>query len=915
MGRRGEFNLEEEPGRKGNGIYCSQGVLVFTVLTVCVLIAATSLMTYYIPLSLKDDGVATKAPAAWTDAPTNKPMATDPPAEPTTTPPSDLMRGRLPKTVLPRRYEVNLRPFLYDDDVPDSKMGERFTFDGWVRIKVECIEPRDEITLHSKNITIHGMPTVLSVSTLDKTDLFESYKMVEEYAFMILKLKQMMKPHQEYDIYMQYSGILGDDEAGFYPDMYLDRFNNTRYIATTQMEGPYARRVLPCFDEPTFKASYDVQLEHRNDMQALSNGIETKHIRLDGHWSRTYFERVPSVPTYLLAFVVHDFSSINVTNANGCLIRVWCQPDLIHLAPYALNVSDRVQTYFDDYLGSEYPLAKLDHIAVPSEVAMENWGLIIYEDSYLLYGLQALYGEAYCSETITHELAHMWFGNLVTMEWWDDLWLNEGFATYMEHIGVDHVHPEFNKFQSFYNDITEGALAIDSLGTFPAIRAPVYADDDDISNAFSFVTYYKGGSLLYMMEHFLTIEVFNQGVKNYLKERAYKNANAEHLWHELTYADRDVGKHDVKKIMDTWTLQRGYPLITLTRTGNSIVATQRIFLQINKTIEDDGFGDLGYKWYVPLTYVYESGPGDQYEKPQQVWMEPSDDYTYFDLPDDAKADDWYLANAKMTGFYRVNYEDDNWQRLLDQAAMDPDVFSEENKVGLIKDSFNLAKTEVVPMSYYRSFSESLRNNSRRTRRAAVSTSSYFAKMLDTKTNIKRRSAVQTYAQSLVEPLYMESGWDESFVPDLPAASVRRGKSSRFDITSIACRYGNRHCITKATDMYKEYMNDPTYNTIPDNFRTTVYCNGIRFGGESEWDFAFDMLRTGDDRHERARWASALTCSVDASLLQSYLQLMMDSTTFSRRDVELILMGVAENPDGCAVAWDFLRDNWDAISTM
>ncbi|XP_038058558.1 uncharacterized protein LOC119729837 [Patiria miniata] len=947
---RSEFNLEEEPGRKGNGIYCSPAVLVFTVLTVCVLIAATALMTYYIPLSLKDDGVATKAPAVQlpsttkammaptdapmvptdapmvptdapmvpTDAPTNKPMAT---AKPTTMPPSALMRGRLPKTVLPRRYEVNLRPFLYDDDVPDSKMGERFTFDGWVRIKVECIEPTDEITLHSKNITVHGMPTVLSVSTLDKTDLFESYKMVEEYAFMILKLKQMMKPHQEYDIYMQHSGILGDDEAGFYPSMYLDSVNTTRYIATTQMEGPFARRVFPCFDEPTFKASYDVQLEHRNDMQALSNGIETKHIRLDGHWSRTYFERVPSVPTYLLAFIVHDYSSINVTNANGCLIRIWCQTDLIQLAPYALNVSDLVQTYFDDYLDNEYPLAKQDHIAIQDfgAGAMENWGLITYQDIYLLYGMEDFGDNTFYSLIITHELAHMWFGNLVTMEWWDDLWLNEGFATYMEHIGVDHVHPEFNTFQTFYVDTINIALFYDSLGIYPAIRAPVYADDDDIDNQFTTITYQKGGSLLYMMEHFLTIEVFNRGVKNYLKERAYKNANAEQLWHELTYADKDVGKHDVKKIMDTWTLQRGYPLITLTRTGNSIVATQKIFLQINRTIEDDGFGDLGYKWYVPLTYVYKSGPGDQYEKPQQVWMKPSDDYTYFDLPDDAKADDWYLANANTIGLYRVNYEDDNWQRLLDQAAMDPDVFSEENKVGLIYDSYYLAQAGVVPMSYYDSFSEPFRNNSRRARRAAISTSSYFARMLDTKTktNIKRRSvsSVQTYMQSLVEPLYMESGWDESFVPDLPAASGRREQSSRFDITSTACRYGNRHCITKATDMFKEYMNDPTHNTIPDNFRTTVYCNGIRFGGESEWDFAFNMLRTSHDRRERARWVSALTCSVDTSLLQSYLQLMMDSTTFSRRDVELILMGVAENPDGYAVAWDFLRDNWDAISTM
>ncbi|XP_022104256.1 aminopeptidase N-like [Acanthaster planci] len=929
---RSEFSMEDNPGRKGNGVYCSPAVLVFSIITVGVMIAATALMTYYIPRSLNNDR-ATKEPIVQlpsttenmivpTDAPimmSTKQVVTEPPAKPTTIPPSDLMRGRLPKTVLPRRYEVNLRPFLYDDDVVDSKLGERFTFDGWVRIKVECIEPTNEITLHSKNITVHGIPTVVSVSTLDKMDLFESYKMVDEYAFMILKLKKMLMPHQEYDIYMQYSGILGDDEAGFYPSKYLDEFNNTRYIATTQMEGPFARRVLPCFDEPSFKASYDVQLEHRHDMQALANGIATRKLRLDGHWSRTYFKRVPSMPTYLLAFIVHDFSSINVTNANGCLIRIWCQSDLIHLAPYALNVSDKVQTFFDDYLDNEYPLAKQDHIAIQEfgAGAMENWGLITYQDIYLLYGMEDFGNNMFYSEIITHELAHMWFGNLVTLEWWDDLWLNEGFATYMEHIGVNYVHPEFKKFQTFYLDNSNVALHYDSFGTFPALRAPVYADDEDIDYQFNSITYQKGGSILWMMEHFLTIEVFNQGVKNYLKERAYKNVNAEQLWHELTYADKEVGKHDVKKIMDTWTLQRGYPLITLTRTGNSMVATQKVFLQFNRTIEDDGFGDLGYKWYVPLTCVYKSGPADQYEKPQQVWMEPSDDYTYFDLPDDAKSDDWYLANAMMTGFYRVNYDDDNWQRLMDQAEMDPNVFSEENKVGLIYDSFILALVEVVPISYYNSFLSSFTNNSRRARRAAVSTSSYFVKMLDTRGAIKKRSAplAQTYMLQLIEPMYVESGWDENFVLDFLPAGIRHEKSDRFDVTSTACRYGNQHCVTKATSMFKEYMSNPINNAIPENLRTCVYCNGIRFGKKLEWNFAYDMLRTTDDRRERTRWVRALTCSADTSLLQSYLQSMMDSNTFSRRDVEIILMGVAENPDGYEVAWDFLRNNWGTVSKM
>ena len=227
------FNFEvtsadDPPSRKDNGIYCSPAMIVFVIIAVCVLIAATALMVFYIP-DRSINQVATKPPV--TQDPTTKAVIIPTDSAPSATmSPSDLMEGRLPNTVLPRRYEVNLRPFLYDDDVPDSKLGERFTFDGWVRIKVECIEPTDEITLHSKNITIHGMPKVHSVSTLDKTDIFESYEMVEEYAFMVLKLKQMLRPHEEYDIYMEYSGILWNDDSGFYLSKYVNSLNNTRSV-------------------------------------------------------------------------------------------------------------------------------------------------------------------------------------------------------------------------------------------------------------------------------------------------------------------------------------------------------------------------------------------------------------------------------------------------------------------------------------------------------------------------------------------------------------------------------------------------------------------------------------------------------------------------------------------------------------
>ncbi|XP_022104276.1 aminopeptidase N-like isoform X2 [Acanthaster planci] len=689
------------------------------------------------------------------------------------------------------------------------------------------------------------------------------------------------------------------------------------------MEGPYARRVLPCFDEPSFKATYEVQLEHRTNMKALSNGLETGTETIDSRWSKTKFTTVHFMPTYLLAFIVHDYSSIQLTNTNGCLIRVWCPSHQISYADYALNISNLVQTYFDSYLDYEYPLAKEDHIAIQDfgAGAMENWGLITYQDFYLLHELDDSVSKTFYSLIITHELAHMWFGNLVTMEWWNDLWLNEGFATYMEHIGMNLVHPEFRRTETYYVNTVDRALKPDSLGTMPSVRAPVYANDKHISSQFSRITYQKGGSLLWMLEHLLTLDVFNAGIKSYLKERSYKNANAEHLWRQLTAADKDKGGLDIKKIMDTWTLQRGYPLVTLKRStdGRVIEATQEIFLQLGENLEEEEFGDLGYKWWVPLTYLYKSGPSDKYDNPAMDWLDPSVEKTSIQLTG-APSTEWYLANAKMTGYYRVNYDETNWQRLLDQAAKDPNAFSEENKIGLLYDSESLAKAEIISMDIYKGFAQSFENNTLISQQAVLRTSSYFAKMLTRPSyGMKRRSlsnpsaAAQTYMQRLVEPLYVDSGWDENFMPDLPLA--RYETMDQFDITSTACQYGHEHCVSKATALFKEYVENPKQNTIPKNFRKVVYCNGIRFGDKVEWDFAFDMLQASDDRWERSRWISALACSADHSRLKRYLQSMLDTATYSRHDDALILMGVAQNPDGYEVAWEFVRNNWETVGKM
>lgn len=395
--------------------------------------------------------------------------------------------------------------------------------------------------------------------------------------------------------------------------------------------------------------------------------------------------------TYLVAFVVSDYKSLKDGN-----FAVWARADAIHSAKYALSFGVRVLSFLEKFFSLSYPLPKVDMVALPdfSSGAMENFGLITYRETAMLFeeGVSAASNKQRVAIVVAHELAHQWFGNLVTPSWWTDLWLNEGFASYMEYVGVDAVEPTWKPMDQFVVNEIHSVFGLDALSTSHPVSIKV-ENPEEINEIFDRISYAKGAAIIRMMAHFLTDTVFRQGLTNYLRDRAFQSAEQDDLWHFLTEAAHAARTLDpsltVKEIMDTWTLQTGFPVVHVQRDyeGNSFKLMQERFVFLENGKQNSSEEPL---WWVPLTYTTRKERNFKDTKPIS-WMKREKETKIYD--DHVLEEDWLILNVQETGYYRVNYDERNWD-LISKHLMDSKRFKEiapSNRAQLINDALNLAR--------------------------------------------------------------------------------------------------------------------------------------------------------------------------------------------------------------------------------
>ncbi|XP_065352030.1 aminopeptidase Ey-like [Cloeon dipterum] len=809
---------------------------------------------------------------------------------------------RLPEDLHPEHYTLEIKTFLD---------GENSRFEGRVLIRVKCEKDTSRVVLHSTDLILNTD----QVRVGDKEIIGHDFDTQNE--FYIIKLKEELKSGSKYVIEIPFEGNLTTSLKGYYRTSYQDKATgDKKWVATTQFVSVDARRAFPCFDEPAMKAVFQVNMIRRKGFTSISNMPLAKSVQLEDDWFRDEYVESVRMSTYLVAFVVSDFAHLQ-SNHGYTTFRVWARQDAIEQARYSLEIGPKILDFYEEYFDVPYPLPKMDMIALPelTEYAMENWGMITNEESCMLYedSTSEIYDKEDVTVTAAHVLAHQWFGNLVTMKWWDDLWLKEGFATYVEGLGTDHVQPSSNYLDNMAAMSLLRIFFKDSLKSSHSVSKDIQ-NPSEIRQLFDDISYYKGYLVLRMLNYVLGEETFRRGVSKYLKTHQYDNAVEDDLWASFEQQLRDDSARNssrtdevprdatVKEIMDSWTLQTGYPVIHVMRNYEEGSAE----LWQNRFVTDwlgRSSDDRESLWWVPISYTDPSNALLDMSTKPRFWMNTSN-ATLTGLP---KKDQWLLLNVNATALYRINYDSENWNLLSTALRTEKNHggIPTLNRVQIIDDAFNLAKAGLLEYNLALNILRYLRHERVYLPwRAAFLNLEYFSRMT------KRGGGYgpfRKFVRALLTPVY--NALDEPFKPSVAADTLPQIKY-RFHVHDWSCSYGVSDCEEKAVALFKTWQqqteDQDVVNPIPVELRSVVYCKAVESGGEPAWDFVWKRFLSSNVAAEKSKLLSALGCAREMWLLHRFLDMSLNETSgIHKQDIASVFNSVATSSSGFYIAKEFL----------
>lgn len=811
---------------------------------------------------------------------------------------------RLPRTLMPLNYKITLQTDL-----------DAFHVRGSVKIRVQCLKATKNLILHLKDMNVINAAVFKNDKDqpVPEKDIYDDEELItklkgkeeieeeveklqviktmqsERIEMFLIEVSEQLTPRQHYDMYITFEYPLTDGLLGFYRSYYTAKDGERRYLAATLFEPTEARRAFPCFDEPAMKATFTVSIIRQEKYTALSNMPIEKTVKISEDLFVDHFKESEKMSSYLVAFLVSDFHYLETTTASGIKVRIWAPSSQMSQASFALHIAAKTLSHYEEFFRIKFPLPKQDLVAIPDfgTGAMENWGLIGFSAAMVLFDPKKTSDslQQVVCQTVTHELAHQWFGNLVTMKWWNDLWLNEGFATYVENIGCSMVEPTWRMMDQFQVDVLQTAFAEDQSSYSHPISVDV-EDPKDIDSIFDSISYEKGASIIRMLRNFLGSDEFTSGLQLYLKKYSFANADTDDLWECLS----EKSAINVKEIMDTWTLQMGVPVVTIRRMDEyKATADQKAFL-ILPGAEPRQNSPFNYSWHIPLTYITQNS-----NKTIQVWLNRGSGFLNW-----TASTQWIKANVDQIGYYRVNYEKKNWINLGLQLHLDHKVLSAADRSGLIDDAFHLARSNQLDQTIALSLTEYIKHETDYSPlRTFITNMNYIGSQLAMRDTY---SIFKVYMLQQIQPQIQRLGWEDK--------GSHLDKLLRPIILRTACECGETTVISKIKDLFHQAVTG--HKTIPSNLRALVYSIGVREGGEVEWNQVFCKYSTTHIASERRILLDALTYTRDPYLVQRCLKYSLDKGKIRSQDTLSVISNVALDPQTWRMAWDFVRKNWDIL---
>ncbi|KAG8456356.1 hypothetical protein GDO86_002220 [Hymenochirus boettgeri] len=786
-------------------------------------------------------------------------------------------KSRLPNSIKPVHYNITLHPNMTS-----------MTFTGVVQVRLN-------ITANSKNIILHSSGLQITNASVRVTGEYTMMGKVLEYPTydeIAIILPNVLLKGRECLLTVEYSSNFSSTLYGFYKIDYNNEGNHSWSLAATQFEPLAARKAFPCFDEPALKSTFQIKIKRDKSMISLSNMPMTKTSPISTDLFIDEYSTSVRMSTYLVAFVVGDIRNISQM-ANDTLVSVYAVPEKMDQVHYALEAAVKLLEFYTTYYAINYPLKKLDLVAVPDfqAGAMENWGLITFRETALLYreNSSSLIDKQSLTAVIAHELAHQWFGNLVTMEWWNDLWLNEGFATYMEFFSVDSTFPDLNADSNFLK-LRFMAFQKDSLSTSHALSTDVQSPEH-IEEMFDDLSYIKGASILLMLKTYLSEDVFHHCIMQYLQTYQYGSTTSDALWDSMNLVT--LKNPDVKGMMKTWTQKAGYPVVTILRKGQEVILSQKRFL---RTTSPDSGKNASAVWHIPLSY--KTGVCHDFE-PDCIKIHLLKDITdRINLTSEAA---WVKFNLNMTGYYLVDYGTEGWAALIHQLYQNHSVMDSIDRANLIHDIFMLSSVGKVPLEKAFDLIQYLVNeNSSAPIIQALNELQHIQGIL-MKLGLDELSGhVVDHGLSLLNGAILKQQWEDG-----GTVAERELRSTLLD---FACSNGLKFCIDNATELFNNWRLNGT--RIPCDLMKVVFKIGAKTA--EGWGYLWTKYAMSVYEAEKHKILEALASTDNAKKLLWLMQASLKGDSIRFQDLPAVIGFISRGTPGYLLAWNFVKQNWDTI---